>query len=199
MPDYDPSIFTAIDEFIVAGLEKLKLGGEKVKVYPPGAARDKGQTEYPCYAVKRYLPAAQDMKRAMPHMEVFCPSDEQQTISFPEYTHLPDVTGPENWTLRKFPTPYEMYLQIDVLAVAPAQADVMILFLAEAIPSYSAEIQRQNIRFYPHGDPTNLDELAKPLFWTAARYLVTNIWVDRIGEITKPSIGDITVETTTSN
>jgi hypothetical protein len=193
----DPSIIADIDQWFVERLQTLYHGGELIPVYPPGAwPRDVGETKYPCYAMKRYIKPRIDVKRARSHEVTFTPSVEQQTITFPEYMHLDPVSGPKEWTVKPLPTPYELGYQIDCLAANDAQALFLAFNLSRSIPVPSRPTigTEPPLLITPDGDPENLDDLAKPRFWTAQRYLVSNIWIDRIEEFTKPSIGSVDLE-----
>lgn len=208
-----------VDQHIISRFTAIKMDGTTIPVYAPGASRPKGKTKTPSVAVSRYLPFDIDVKQARPHIEVFTPSEEQHTVLLDDHmgasalgmendavemdrdditadrVMLGELTGPASWTFGPPPTPIELYYQIDLIATTQAHADALLVMLLEALPCpYRPKIGTRNVLIVPNGPPVNLDELEKPCFRTAARYTVSNVWIDRKDKFTKPSIADVEME-----
>ena len=169
---------------------------QAAKYYPPGAERPKGITAFPCIAGSWYLPPAVDVAGTRPQHEVFMASDEQQTVEIPEWLGGGESTGPVEWTVKPCPVPHKLHLQLDLLAAKEAHAVAMNLLMLEAIPlPYSFELPDGRwARMLPDGDPLNLDELEAPLFRTAYKYEISNVWIDRQAAYTVPSIRETDID-----
>jgi hypothetical protein len=189
-------MIAAIDQFFVDRLVRITVDGTGLQAYAPGASRPKGKTALPCASVSLILGPYPDPKASRPHIDVFTPSQEERTIVIPAgQLGGGEYTGPAEWTWKKCPTPVEMIYQVDLETAEEAHMQALLLLILEALPvPYTAAINGQNVRILPEGTPTNLDELAKPLFRTAFRYLVTNVWIERLAGMTKPSIAEVDME-----
>lgn len=181
-------IVTAIDTYISNRLKKIKVNGASATVYGPGDVRDFGQTSIVCFAVSRVSGLQVDREEYVHWMDVFTPSVATQTTTIPDiglYGPWIDVngntiTGPTSWTAKKFPIPMTIDYQIDVLATKLTHRDLLEMALAEAMPYVlRATIEGQNIQFLEDEYPLVLDDLEAPLYRTAHRYSVSNIWIQR--------------------
>jgi len=189
-------MIAAIDQYFVGRLVRITMDGTDLKVYGPGASRPKGKTTTPCAAVSLVLGPYVDIKATRPQIDVFTPSTAEQTIVIPnDRLGGGEYTGPASWTWKQCPIPVEMIYQVDLEAVETAHMQALMLLINEALPMpLTAAINGQNVRILPQGHPTNLDELEKPLFRTAFRYLVTNVWIERLAGMTKPSIAEVDMD-----
>lgn len=196
----------SVTTYLVNRLKRFKLGLVTLNVYGPGAARDIGETQMPCIAVSFNLPPQIDNDLSMPHQDVFSPSADQVNTPVPsdgniyrgwiaEHNEgLETITGPETWTWAKYPTPIRLFYQLDLLASNLAHMNAMQGLMLEAIPpAYSPTVNGYAVRFEPYGDQSILDDLENPLFRTVYRYVVTNVWVDRLTEHTSAGITDATM------
>lgn len=181
-----------VDQHIISRFSAIKMDGTAIQVYAPGAYRPQGETKIPSVALSRYLAFDIDQKAARPHLEVFTPSEQEQTVQLPDYMGGGELTGPAEWTFGPPPTPIELYYQADLLATTQAHADALLIMLLEALPvPYRPKIGDRNVLILANGPPQNLDELEVPFFRTAVRYTVSNVWVERIDKFIVPSISDV--------
>ena len=197
-----------VDSHIVTRLKKFKIGSSTtLNVYGPGAARDIGETSMPCIAISHNLPPQIDDDLSLPHHDVFAASTRTVDTPIPEDGNIyldwieknndgsATIEGPEEYTWARYPTPIKLHYQIDLLAATQAHMTTMQQLMLEAIPpGYAPTIKGYAVRFYPYGDQSILDDLENPLFRTAYRYVVENVWVSRLTQHIVPGI----VETTTT-
>jgi len=185
-------MIAAVDAYIEERLGRIKRGDNALKIYGFAAARPKGKTEYPCMALTRLGAFAYDMAQARPHFAVFTPSEDEFTYEIPEWQGGGELTGPASWSWQPCPMPVILTYQVDLLAENKAHADGMPAMLFEALPvPFRPEIEGRHVLILPDGDPMNLDELEKPVFRTAVRFEVRNVWIDRALTWTTPGIQDI--------
>jgi hypothetical protein len=178
----------SVDQYLLDRLSLIKIDGESVTVYGFGPERPKGKTVPPCIALSKPLPFSMDLDRARPHLEVWDPSEETATINVPEVNvyaefisqHGAEITGPESWDWSPFPTPIKLHYQVDLLAAEQESMAGLTLMLLAAIPPWHRPVIDDVQVIFEAEEPVNLDELEKPLFRTAVRYTVHNVWVDRL-------------------
>jgi len=186
-------MIAAVESHVLERLGKIKKSSNAyVRVYGPGANRPKGITEYPSIAVQRWVQFDYDSPRARPYLDVFTPSAKTYKYTIPEWFGGGELEGPESWSWKKLPTPVFLTYQVDLLAEQQGHVDGLLLALFEAFPiPYRAEVDGGTILMLQVGDTINLNELEKPLFRTAIRYEISNIWVDRAKTFEVPGIQDI--------
>lgn len=185
-------MIAAVDTYIEERLGRIRHGDGALKIYGFGAARPKGKTEYPCMALTRLGSFSYDMTQARPHFDVFTASEDEFTYEIPDWQGGGELTGPESWSWQPCPTPVILTYQVDLLAATKAHADGLPAMLFEALPvPFRPEIDGRHVLMVPDGDPMNLDELEKPVFRTAVRFEVRNVWIDRATAWTTPGIQDI--------
>ena len=186
-------MITDVTTHIVNRLKRFKLGKATLNVYGPGAARDIGETQMPCIAVSYNLPPQIDEELAIPHQDVFVPSVTEVDTPVPVdgniYQEWIDqnndgssvISGPETWTWSRYPTPVKLYYQIDLLSSTLAHMTALQTLMFEAFPcGYEPTVDGFAIRFEPYGDQSILDDLENPLFRTVYRYVVSNVWIQRL-------------------
>ena len=202
----------SVTTHITNRLKKFKVGNVILNVYGPGPARDIGETAMPCIAVSYHLPPQIDYDLAMPHQDVFSPSVTTVATSIPDdgqiyndwitenNNGLDTITGPESWTWSKYPTPVQLHYQLDLLASNLTHMTAMQTLMVEAFPpAYEPTINGYAVRFEPYGDQSILDDLENPLFRTVYRYVVSNVWIDRLTERTAVGITDATLDFETTD
>jgi len=196
-------ILASIDTFIVNRLKKIKVNNQDPTVYGPGDARAFGETVFPCFAVSRISPLYVDMAQYNHFTDVFVANDTNGRYVVPEegiyrqwiLDHGQIIGGTSSWTRRKMQIPVLIDYQIDVLATKIEHRDYLELGLVEALPAfYRATIEGQNVIFRKDGDPVLLDAVDTPLFRTAHRYEVSNIWLQRTPYFETSSITGITMQ-----
>ncbi|MEW6352384.1 MAG: hypothetical protein AB1646_25305 [Thermodesulfobacteriota bacterium] len=184
----------AVTDHIVTRLSGMKLyvGGQvrPLKVFPPGPHREQGITEFPSVAVS-LVDMQVDTAKARPHEEVFTPSAEQIEAEIAHSLGGGTMTGPDTFLITKYPTPVRLLYQVDLRATKPAHMTPMLGMVLEALPvGYQPRIGDKWVLF-DLLEAKNLDELAKPQFWTAFRYWVHDVWIERFGSYEVGSITDI--------
>jgi len=192
-------MIAALEAHILGRLARITLDGEPITVYGPGDDRTKGETVYPCGVLLYHILPYVDMPRTRPHIEVFTPSEEEQTILVPGMGGAPgtEVTGPASWSWKPCPTPMIVPVQIELQATEKAQADRFVWAMNAALPPpYEVVIQDAGVQILPEGPPIRLDEDdgSIPIFRFIQRYEASNVWVERPEEWTKPSIRDVQME-----
>ena len=186
-------MLASVDQHITDRLKLVKKGGKSVTVYGPGASRPKGKMDTRCYVVSRFLPPQVDIVRSKPYLEEATPSAEQATVVYPkafdEDGQPVTITGPDYYTFRKLRIPHILHYQIDVLATTQTDADALYIGLSEVLTMpYSFKIGQCPIIMTEADKPVNLDELEAPLFRSAYRYRVSNVWIQRTHSWTVPGI-----------
>lgn len=189
----------SVDQHIVDRLKLVKKGGKSITVYGPGAARPKGKMDTRCYIVSRYLPPQVDVARAKPYLEEATPSAQQATVVYPkafdENAQPVTITGPDSYTFRKLRIPHLLHYQIDVVATTLTDADALYIGLSEVLTMpYSFKIGACQINMTEADKPMNLDEIEAPLFRSAYRYRVSNVWIQRSKSWTVPGIKSIDMQ-----
>jgi hypothetical protein len=103
-------------------------------------------------------------------------------------------TGPASWTVRPYPSPFELYYQVDLRTADEGQARVLPAFVMEALPERFRPKINSQFPVFTADKPQNLDELAKPEYWTAFRWRVSHVWLDRLTGYTVKPIQDFRTE-----
>ncbi len=193
-----------VEAFFLARLAMIELDDVAIKIYGPGSFRDFGDTELPCIAVTQLIPPSIDHSLSMPHQDVWTPSVEEQVFDIPTTgniyaayieEHGSTITGPASWEWSKYPTPMIMRYQVDILSSIRSHVSAVELLMLEALPEkYTPMINNIPVSIILDGEPINLDELENPLFRSAFRYEITNVWVNRLVSNTVPSISRIELE-----
>jgi len=150
------------------------------------------------------IPPSIDHSLSMPHQDVWTPSVEEQVFDIPTIgniyaayidEHGPTITGPASWEWSKYPTPMIMRYQVDILSSIRSHVSAIELLMLEALPEkYTPTINNIPVSIILDGEPINLDELENPLFRSAFRYEITNVWVNRLVSNTVPSISRLELE-----
>lgn len=180
------TIIKTIDTHIIDRLERIKRAANTpINVYGPGAARPKGDMEPPCFVVSHYLDPIEDTGMSRRFLDDYEASQKTAIFIWPygenDSNEPVEIIGPESWTHRKWPLPIFLYYQIDVKAIDEDQAGQLSLMLLRLFPKgYNTLLDGNWIKFRPEGHPTNLDEVDKPLFWRAHRFVVSGAWVDAL-------------------
>ena len=192
-------MIASVDQHIIDRLKLVKKGGKSVTVYGPGPARPKGKMDTRCYIVSHYLPPQVDVDRSKPYLEEATPSEEQATVAYPkavnEFGDPVMITGPDHWTFRKFRTPYVLSYQIDVVATTLVDSYALIIGLGEVMRMpYSPKINGCGVLMTMEGKPANLDEIEAPMFRSAYRYRVRNVWIESPFTWTVPGIKSIDMQ-----
>jgi hypothetical protein len=179
-------IISTINSHIIDRLKRIKRAADtSINVYGPGAARPKGDMEPPCFVVSHYLDTIEDTRMARRFLDDYEGSDTEATFIWPygenDSNEPLEITGPESWTHRKWPLPIVLYYQIDIKTVDEDHAGQLSLMLLRLFPKgYNILLDDNWIKFQPEGHPVNLDEVDKPLFWRAHRFVVTGAWVNAL-------------------
>ena len=174
---------------------KLEVGDRRqaLKVYAPGPERAQGVTIFPCVAISRtkvMLAAA----NARPCCELVTPSDEQISVQLPPQLGGGLVSGPDHYTVRPYPTPITVLYQVDLRATVDVQAEALQRICLQALPpGYQPTIEGYAVTFQLL-EIQDLDDLAKPQYWTAVRYWVHDIWVERFDSYQVPSITGVNLQ-----
>ncbi len=180
------TIINTIDTHIIDRLKRIKVAtNTSINVYGPGAARPKGDMEPPCFVVSHYLDAVEDADVARRFLDDYEASATEATYIWPygenDSSEDIEIVGPASWTHRKWPLPIILYYQIDIKAVDEDHAEQLNLMLLRLFPKgYNLLLDDNYIKFRPDGHPTNLDDVDRPLFWRAHRYVVTGAWVESL-------------------
>lgn len=164
-----------IDDFIKTRLEKVKIGGETIDVYPYIPEREKGQSVFPCYAfVRDRIEVREEDKRI--DCELFIPSEVEATVVVDGET----LTGVDSYTWKPYPTPIDIYYEIYCMATTRSHFNNLIqLFLQTFPPGYIATINEQRILF-THIWQKQQDDLDIPIFQGLTLLKASDIWVDRL-------------------
>lgn len=164
-----------IEEFIQSRLEKVKLGGQTIPVYTYIPEREKGQSEFPCYAfVRDMIEIREEDKR--PDCELFIPSDEEVSITYDDET----ITGPDSYTWKPYPSPVDIYYEIYAIATTKSHYDNLVTLLIQTFPpGYIATINEQRILFSRIWNK-NQDDLDIPLYWGITLLKASDVWLDRL-------------------
>jgi hypothetical protein len=186
-------MISLVDTHITTQLQRVKRGGVSVTVYGPGASRPKDITDFPCYVVSHTMPPLPDMTLTRPYLNDYEASALQATVIYPkafdENGDPVSITGPDSWTGRQWPIPHKLFYQIDLLATDQDEAYNLYLGLAEALPiPYTFRIGECAVTMLEDGNPANLNELERPLFRSAYRYKVKNVWTQRSSSWVVPGI-----------
>ena len=192
-------MIASVDKHIIDRLKLVKKGGKSVQVYGPGAARPKGPMDTRCYILSHYLPPQVDVERSKPYLEEATPSTQQATVAYPkavdEFGDPVMITGPDHWTFRKLRMPYILSYQIDVVATTLVDSYALIIGLGEVMRMpYSPKIDGCGVLFTQTETPANLDEIEAPLFRSAYRYKVSNVWIESPFTWTVPGIKSIDMQ-----
>jgi hypothetical protein len=196
-------ILTSIDTHIVNRLKKIKVNSQNPTVFGPGDARTFGETTFPCFSVSRISPLQVDMERYNHFLDVFTADDTEGSYIVPDEGVYQEwiadngqtIGGTTSWTRRKIQIPVFIDYQVDVLATTITHRDYLELGLVEALPAfYRATVEGQDIILRKDGDAILLDDVDAPLFRTAHRYNVSNIWLQRTPNFEDLSITDITMQ-----
>lgn len=168
-------MITDIDNFITQRLEKVKLGGTTIPVYPYIPEREKGESEFPCYAVCRdMIEIREEDKR--PDCELMIPSVTQATIIVDGET----LTGTDSYTWKPYPSPVDIYYEIHCMATKKAHYDNLVtLFIQTFPPGYIATINDQRILFSRVWN-SNQDDLDIPLYHGVTLLKASDVWLDRL-------------------
>jgi hypothetical protein len=106
-----------------------------------------------------------------------------------------DVTGPESWSVKRYPTPWRILYQVDLRTTVEAHAIGLTPFVLDSIPDGHWPIIAPDFAPVFHREPPQiLDELAKPEYWRAFRWWVGPVWIDRITSYTVQPITEFTLE-----
>ena len=192
-------MIASVDQHIIDRLKVVKKGGKSITVYGPGPARPKGKMDARCYIVSHYLPPQVDVERSKPYFEEATPSTQQATVAYPkavdEFGDPVMITGPDHWTFRKFRMPYILSYQIDVVATTLTDSYSLIIGLGEVMRMpYAPKIDGCGVLMTMQGTPANLDEIEAPLFRSAYRYRVSNVWIESPFTWTVPGIKSIDMQ-----
>jgi len=168
-------LISDVDSFVCERLEKVKLGGTKIKVYPYLPEREKGLSIYPCYAVCREsIEIREEDKR--PDCEIWIPSVEQATVIVDGET----LTGVDSYTWKPYPSPVDIYYEIYCLATNKTHYDNLVTFFLQTFPpGYIATINEQRILFTRITN-RNHDDLDIPLYSGVTVLKASDVWVDRL-------------------
>lgn len=189
-------MIAAVEQHIIDRLKLVKKGGKAVTVYGPGAARPKGKQDTRCFILSRFLPPQLDTVRSKPYLEEAEPSTQQATVTFPnaydENGQPVTITGPDHYTFRKLRLPHVLHYQIDISAVTLTDLDAMYVGLSEVLEMpYAFKIGVCPIMMTEADKPMDLSEIEAPLFRSAYRYRVSNVWIKRSKSWTVPGIKSI--------
>lgn len=188
----------AVDKHLVDRLSRIKVGGQPVAVYGPAQTRPPNKKIYPCLSLSRYMDPVEDPELARPYLDKFVPSEELEMLTIkyqPAYCKvMPDgkdlvLSGPKSWTVRKYPTPVKLFYQLDIEATTDADILSLTRMLFRALPMpYAGQVNEIWFKMRSDGPPATLDTIEKPIFRTARRYIVTNVWEEREDIRTVPGI-----------
>jgi hypothetical protein len=111
------------------------------------------------------------------------------------YSHLVQ-TGPASYSVTPYPVPVSLHYQVDVRTTTQEQMVALIPMVWDVFPpGHQAAISGHVVTF-DHDETECLDELAKPIFWTAFRWWVKDAWLARRGgyAIAGQTDADITLD-----
>lgn len=186
----------AVLDYFAGRCGKVLLDGDPIEVYPWGPHREIGEIQYPSFALT-LADVQPDLERARPCEELFIPSEDEVTIEFPIYQGGGTMTGPASFTVKPYPTPVKLLVQLDVRTASKNHAVDLTSIVYDLFPiHHSALINDFHVRF---GVPKieTLDELARPHFWTAYRWWCRNVWIDRLTSYEVSSLRDPRLELST--
>ena len=168
-------MITDLETFIQQRLEKVKLGGEVIPVYPYIPDREKGQSNFPCYAfVRENIEIREEDKR--PDCELFIPSEEEATVVVDDET----LTGPDSYTWKPYQSPVDIYYEIYAIATERAHYEKLTTLLIQTFPpGYIAIINDQRILFSRVWNKSQ-DDLNIPLYWGTTLLKASDVWLDRL-------------------
>jgi hypothetical protein len=110
------------------------------------------------------------------------------------YRHTEQV-GPVSYTVKPAATPWKLLYQVDRQAVSKEHAKALDSFIMDCFPRGHWPVLGPNLApIWSPVEPKNLDELAKPEWWTAFRWWVGPVPIDRKTSYQVKSIGSVTME-----
>lgn len=183
-----------IDAHIEAQLEKITHEGSPVTVYSYLPDVDDPETVFPSIGMTRHT-VSPDSEKARPNCEIFVPSETEVTIDVQADMALNEqLTGPESYTEKPYPTPVVMVYEIRTLATEKTDSDNLVEGVVQVLPpGYVPKINDQT-PFFTITESTDLDDLDVPLYSKAFSLTVTDVWVDAIESWERQPILEIDLE-----
>ena len=164
-----------VDDFIKTRLEKVKIGGQTINIYPYVPEREKGLSVFPCYAfVRDRIEIREEDKRI--DCELFIPGDEEVTVVVDDEV----LTGVDAYTWKPYPSPIDVYYEVYCMATTRAHFTTLTELLIQTFPpGYIATINEQRVLF-SHVWQKQQDDLDIPLYTGLTLLKASDIWVDRL-------------------
>ena len=164
-----------VDDFIKQRLEMVKLGGVTIPVYTYIPEREKGETDFPCYAFCRESIEIREEDKH-PDCDLFIPSEQQATVVVNGVT----LTGTDTYAWKPYPSPVDVYYEVYCIATTKAHYDKLVeLFIQTFPPGYIATINDQRILFSRIWNKP-MDDLDIPIFRGITLLKASDIWLDRL-------------------
>jgi hypothetical protein len=188
-----------LDNHILQRLALIQLGTAAVPVYAYDVYRAKGITRYPCIAIERQSVQIR-YEDSKPFVDLYVASVAQQTITVQRELGGGEMTGPQSYTRKKFPTPVNVHYMLDLFATTRIQSDAMLeLLIGEVIPpGYQPKIGSRYVTFV-YSEITNLDKLEHPIFRNHCRWMVTDFYLDKLDSVIVPPIFTTEIDMQTEN
>lgn len=174
-----------------------------IKVYSYLPEREKGETEYPCFA---FLRAHVDIREnhMRPGQELFIPvtdgEDAQVTVDVPRLMGGGTLTGYKMYTRKPYPTPVDLYYEIDTLTTDYEEHNWLTEMIYQLFPpGFQSNIPGINSAYYASfviQKVLGADELEKPVFRSKYVLGVLDLWLDRVEHYPAPAIQTIDFVTT---
>jgi len=171
-------ILADLEEHIAARLATIKLAGEAVKVYPYIPYRENGETTFPCAGFQRNGRRPLPIRRSWE--SVFTASEEEVTIDVQQNLGGGVATGPEMYTRKPYPSPWEFIYEIQFVSVDKDQADLLLQAFETAFPRDHSVVLGWQRPVFIHGDPIDLSDLTLPEFRTGYIFHVSPVWIESL-------------------